>query len=437
MRHAIAALSIGCFCINANLAQNTTVTFGNKSGQSAKEGRPRRGQTGLVLATHMAALKALGKAHAWLGPPSSALDVARLRKECRIFEGATSVSDLANVAQRILKVNPGARNVTVVPAIRSTPIAAIQRLLGPAKAKTPGRLEVGGVFSGDVEWHRYGWLSIAVRDGRVLAAQADCAKFRARSKVGGARGVQKPKGQAGSRPAPDRSGPAKGVAQTGLVGTFEVTAIDNHGKVVCARLVTENAHGQEQTRELYVDDRLRRYLKKYGEARVAVKGAVKGEGEEGEIRVLDCWAASRPAAPRRPVARPSEPRPRASTAVGHPAGVSTGGRKWRAVEGAVGKRVGPLLFPEGYYIKVAVRFAAGYLNRDRLSGEDWEVRGPGGRPLKVHFKGFAKSEGRKGVYYLGFGVLKGPVDQAGSIEIRLKGEKEWVPLKEVRKWGRL
>jgi len=110
---------------------------------------------------------------------------------------------------------------------------------------------------------------------------------------------------------------------------------------------------------------------------------------------------------------------------------------WKAVEGYLGQSIGSLRFKDGFYVKIVLRFSGDYRGLRELSDDHWEVRGPDKSPIKTHFKGFVKSEGRDKVYQLGFATFEVPMEKAKELAVRLKGDSKWMPLSNITKWDSL
>ena len=121
------------------------------------------------------------------------------------------------------------------------------------------------------------------KGGRVKKVKAAKKKARPAKR-------EKSQSQGEFRLLPEKPELAKGVKLTPLTGTFEVTEIDSRGKVLGVRFLTVNAKGEDVDRELIVDDPLRTYVKRHGDALVNVRGMTVGEGQDSEFRVVDCAA---------------------------------------------------------------------------------------------------------------------------------------------------
>ena len=130
-------------------------------------------------ATLLAALKTLGSAEDWVVEESQlALDPGKSLAILNSIPKGSAVADLGSVAKKGLEIHPNITYVDAIPTKRTTPMTAIEALIGAADSSTAGTLILRG-FPEDVIWHKYGWLEIAVQGNVIVGVRADCKRLNA------------------------------------------------------------------------------------------------------------------------------------------------------------------------------------------------------------------------------------------------------------------
>lgn len=95
-------------------------------------------------------------------------------------EDYATAAGLLEAVRRIKPVQPSAKITLILQG--EAEIGQVEKILGPASSVEEGLADVidpsnGQEFRVPVEWHTYGWLTLAVHEETVILVRGDCAAF--------------------------------------------------------------------------------------------------------------------------------------------------------------------------------------------------------------------------------------------------------------------